>query len=64
MALTREQKIITAIDTALTHKRESLTPWEINFLNGLRSASAKSSGLSVKQKAAAQPIFKRLGIEI
>lgn len=63
MALTREQKIITAIDVALTHKRESLTAWEINFLNGLRSAYAKSSGLSVKQKAAAQPIFKRLGLE-
>lgn len=64
MALTREQKIMMAVDAALTHKRESLTAWEITFLSGLRSAYAKRSSLSVKQKAAAQPIFKRLSLDI
>jgi hypothetical protein len=59
---TREEKIIMAIDSSLTVKRESLTLWEINFLNGLRSAYVKSSSLSVKQKTVVTPILKRLGL--
>lgn len=60
--VTREVKIILAIDSALTEKRGSLTPWEINFLNGLRTAYVKSSSLSVKQKTVVTPILKRLGL--
>jgi len=60
--VTREVKIILAIDSALTEKRGSLTPWEINFLNGLRTAYVKSSSLSVKQKTIVTPILKRLGL--
>lgn len=60
--LTREMKIIQAIDSALTGKRDNLTTWEISFLNGLRTAYVKSSSLSVKQKAAVTPILKRLGL--
>lgn len=60
--ITREEKIIIAIDSALTVRRESLTLWEINFLNGLRSAYVKSSSLSVKQKTVVTPILKRLGL--
>lgn len=60
--VTREVKIILAIDSALTEKRESLTSWEIDFLNGLRTAYVKSSSLSVKQKTVVTPILKRLGL--
>lgn len=60
--VTREVKIILAIDSALTEKRGNLTPWEINFLNGLRTAYLKSSSLSVKQKTVVTPILKRLGL--
>ena len=59
---TREEKIILAIDSALTEKRRSLTPWEINFLNGLRITYVKSSSFSVKQKAVVTPVLKRLGL--
>lgn len=60
--VTREVKIILAIDSALSEKRGSLTPWEINYLNGLRTAYVKSSSLSVKQKTVVTPILKRLGL--
>lgn len=59
---TREMKIIDAVDRALTQKRQSLTAWEINFLNGLRNAYSKSKSLSVNQKTVATPILKRLGL--
>lgn len=59
---TREEKIILAIDSVLTEKRRSLTPWEINFLNGLRITYVKNSSFSVKQKAVVTPVLKRLGL--
>lgn len=58
----REEKIMMAIDTALTKHREKLSSWEISFLNGLRSAYVKSSSLSVKQKTTVTPILKRLSL--
>jgi hypothetical protein len=60
--MTREEKMMLSIDSALTTKREQLTPWEITFLNGLRTAYTKSKSLSVKQKTVATPILKRLGL--
>jgi hypothetical protein len=62
--LTREMKIVDAIDNALTRKRESLSAWEINYMNGLRNAYRKSSSLSVKQKSVVTPILKRVGFVI
>ena len=64
VALTREQKVVLALDTALTSKRDELTTWEINFLNGLRSAYIKRSSLSVKQKSTVSPILKRIGLTL
>jgi hypothetical protein len=58
----REEKMIMAIDSALSAKRENLTPWEIGFLNGLRTDYTKKGMLSVKQKTVATPILKRVGL--
>lgn len=68
LALTREQKIVRAIDRALDGHRASLTPWEINFLHSLlmlhRRSWAQTGVLSIKQKNAALRITSRLKIPL
>lgn len=63
-ALTREQKIVRAIDRALDGHRAALTPWEIDFLHSLLTIHRQRRELSIKQKNAALKITSRLKIPL
>lgn len=62
--MTNEQRIVRGINRALDGRYADLTAWEKQFLASLRDIYHKQKSLSVKQKACATNVFKRLQLSL
>ncbi|MBN6741821.1 hypothetical protein JKG47_15020 [Acidithiobacillus sp. MC6.1] len=56
------ERALLVVDRALEHKREFLSPWEIQFLNSIRVSCRQEGDLTAKQKQTVHDIGKRLGL--